>query len=76
MSREFEYVQCHSEPFGFAQDKLREESRISLLCLKKSEILRHAQDDRQSLVTVSSKLISALSMHLRPPFFGKGGREI
>src|SRR6476646_5929408 len=41
---------CHSEPFGFAQDGLREESLILLVATgakrKKSEMFRFAQHDR------------------------------
>src|SRR5882762_4764287 len=41
---------CHSEPFGFAQDRLREESLILLVATrakrKKSEMFRFAQHDR------------------------------
>ena len=28
-SREITHLECHSEPFGFAQDRLREESLIT-----------------------------------------------
>jgi hypothetical protein len=37
---------CHVEPFGFAQDRLRETS-LALLFRNNSEVLRFAQNDIQ-----------------------------
>ena len=64
---------CHGEPFGFAQDRLREESLIAFCieCPEYPEMFRYAQHD-SVMLDMRSVLAPARSPAAIQPFFPDG----